>query len=155
NVTSWQAYNAYGGESLYADASGTMPHGKAWEVSYDRPFANDNGAGRFLDWEVWFIAFIEGLGYDVTYTTAFDIAAKPDRLLAARAFLSVANDEYWLPAQRQAVQAARDQGVSLAFFGADQALWRIRAQASSSGKPGRVIACYKDDQDKDPVRARE
>ena len=47
NVTSWQAYNEYGGESLYTDASGTMPHGKAWEVSFDRPFSEGHGAGRF------------------------------------------------------------------------------------------------------------
>jgi len=154
NVTSWQAYNDYGGESLYTDASGTMPHGKAWEVSYDRPFANDHGAGRYLDWEQYFVRFVEALGYDVTYTTAFDLAAHPESI-SGRAFVSVANDEYWIPAERDAVQAARDRGVNLGFFGADQVLWRIRVQPSSDGRPGRVIAGYKDDQDKDPILAAQ
>jgi len=146
NVTSWQAYNDYQGESLYADASGKMPSGKAWEVSFDRPFNNDRGAGRYLDWEQYFVPFIEALGYDVTYTTAFDIAAHPETLKTAKVFVSVANDEYWLPAEHDAVAAARDAGVNLAWLGADQSLWRIRAEPSPGGRPNRVIVCYKDDQ---------
>lgn len=155
NVTSWQAYNDWGGESLYADASGTMPHGKAWEVSYDRPFANDNGAGRLFDYEADFIRFVEGVGYDVSYTTAFDLSHDTTQLDAARVFVSLANDEYWTVAERAAVQAARDRGVNLAWLGADQALWRIRLQPSSRGVPERVIAAYKADQDRDPVLAAQ
>src|SRR5215469_8600597 len=36
-VNTYEAYNAWGGESLYRDDSGTMPTGAAREVSYDRP----------------------------------------------------------------------------------------------------------------------
>ena len=155
NVTSWQAYNDWDGESLYADASGTMPHGKAWEVSYDRPFANDDGAGRLFDYEADFIRFLEGVGYDVSYTTAFDLSHDTRQIDAAHVFVSVANDEYWTAAERATVQGARDHGVNLAFLGADQALWRIRLQPSSKGVPERVIAAYKADQDKDPVLAAQ
>src|SRR5262249_51361782 len=107
NVTSWEAYNNFGGESLYQDDSGTMPHGKAWEVSFDRPFNEDQGAGRLLKWEVHMIRFVEALGYDVTYTTALDLSRDPGVTTAARMFLSVANDEYWTYQQRMAVQCAR------------------------------------------------
>ncbi len=155
NVTSWQTYNDWGGESLYADASGTMPHQKAWEVSYDRPFANDNGAGRLFDYEADFIRFVEGVGYDVSYTTAFDLSHDAAQIDAAHLFVSLANDEYWTTAERAAVQGARDRGVNLAFLGADQGLWRIRLQASTAGVPERVIAGYKADQDSDPVLAAE
>jgi hypothetical protein len=155
NVTSWQAYNDWGGESLYTDASGTMPHGKAWEVSYDRPFRNDSGAGRFFDYEADLVRFLEGLGYDVTYTTAFDLGRNATQILAARCFLSAANDEYWTVPERAAVESARDEGVNLAFLGADQVLWRVRPEASSTGVPERVIAGYKNDQDKDPVLAAQ
>src|SRR5579862_9852242 len=150
DVTTWEAYNPFGGESLYEDASGTMPHGKAFEVSFDRPFAEGYGAGRFLQWEVYFVRFVEALGYDVTYTTAFDLARDPELPKLARAFVSVANDEYWTVDERAAVEAARDAGVSLAFFGADQDLWRIRLEPSRDGRPERVLACYKSDQDRDP-----
>jgi len=155
NVTSWQAYNDWDGESLYADASGTMPHGKAWEVSYDRPFANDYGAGRLFDLEADSIRFLEGNGYDVTYTTAFDLGHDSSQVRAARAFLSVANDEYWTVPERTAVEAARDQGVNCIFLGADQIYWRLRPEPSTSGVAERVLAGYKDDQDRDPVLAAE
>jgi streptogramin lyase len=155
NVTSWQAYNDFGGESLYVDGSRTMPHQKAWEVSFDRPFKNDHGAGRLLDYEADLIRFVEALGYDVTYTTAFDLARDPTQAKHGRVFLSVANDEYWLQAEKDAVQAARDAGVNLAFLGADQVLWRVRLTPSTKGVPDRVLAGYKDDQDKDPVLASQ
>ena len=35
--TTWQAYNSYGGNSLYVGEPGTNP-GRAYEVSYNRPF---------------------------------------------------------------------------------------------------------------------
>jgi hypothetical protein len=151
NVTSWEAYNDFGGESLYADASGTMPHGKAWEVSFDRPFANDYGAGKFLDYEFDLVRFVEALGYDVTYTTGIDLAHDGKQVRQARLFVSVANDEYWVQAEKDAVQAARDGGVNLAFLGADQVYWRVRLQSSATGVADRVMAGYKSDQDKDPV----
>ena len=154
NVSSWQAYNDFGGESLYEDASGTMPHGKAWEVSYDRPFNESFGAGRLLYWEVHALRFIEALGYDVTYTTALDLTHDPLLPLQTHMFLSIANDEYWTVGERDAVEHARDRGINLAFLGADQALWRIRLQPSSAGVPDRVIVCYKADQDRDPVLAK-
>jgi sugar lactone lactonase YvrE len=155
NVSSWQAYNAYGGESLYDDASGTMPHGKAWEVSYDRPFVEGHGAGRFLYWEAPMFRWLEALGYDVSYTTALDLTHDPFLVLSARMFLSVANDEYWTLTERNAVESARDAGVNMAFLGADQALWRVRLEPSSKGVADRVIACYKADQDKDPILAAQ
>ena len=153
DVTSWQAYNDWDGESLYADASGTMPHGKAWEVSYDRPFNNDYGAGRLLDLEADGIRFLEGNGYDVSYTTAFDLGHDAAQVQSARVFLSVANDEYWTVPERTAVQSARDLGVHCIFLGADQIYWRIRPEPSSKGVPERVLAGYKEDQDRDPVLA--
>ncbi len=155
NVTSWQAYNDFGGESLYTDASGTMPHGKAWEVSFDRPYQKEHGASALLTYEGYFLRFVEALGYDVTYTTALDLARDDRQVRASRAFVSLANDEYWTAAERASVESARDAGVNLAFLGADQVLWRGRFQPSGAGVADRVYACYKADQDKDPVLAAQ
>src|SRR5207302_1650422 len=80
---------------------------KAWEVSYDRPFAEGHGSGRFLFWEVHMVRWLEALGYDVAYTTAFDVSHDPAQVKQARMFLSIANDEYWTVAQRDAVENAR------------------------------------------------
>src|SRR5437660_1268131 len=69
-----QAYNGYGGESLYQDSSGTMPMGRAHEVSFDRPFAASDGLGKVWRWEAFLATFLERYGYDVTYSTNLDFA---------------------------------------------------------------------------------
>lgn len=153
NVLSWQAYNDFDGESLYADASRTMPSGKAWEVSFDRPFANDVGAGRFFDWEADLVRFVESAGYDVSYTTGIDLGHDATQVSSAKLFVSAANDEYWTVAERRSVEQALAKGVHLAFLGADQVLWRVRLEPSAAGVPERVVVCYKADQDRDPMVA--
>jgi len=52
-TATWQAYNAWAGESLYDDQQGLMPSGHAFQVSFDRPYqAKDmQGAGDFLIFE--------------------------------------------------------------------------------------------------------
>ena len=45
--TTWQAYNAYGGNSLYSGGPGTNP-GRAYKVSYNRPFTTRGTSGGGL-----------------------------------------------------------------------------------------------------------
>src|SRR5260370_1394873 len=44
--TTWQAYNAWGGYSLYQGPDG-LPSDRGYAVSFDRPY-DQNRAGRFL-----------------------------------------------------------------------------------------------------------
>src|SRR3989449_11341616 len=87
---------------------------------------------------------MEKSGYDVTYSTDLDTHTDGGRLLNYRGFLSVGHDEYWSKPMLDAVVAARDAGVNLAFFGADAAAWQVRFEPSSSGVPNRVLVCYRD-----------
>lgn len=151
SVTTYQAYNDYPsdgrrGKSLYGDSFGPETIAgttRAVAVSFDRPYAGD-GAGQFLDWEVDFVRFLEREGYDVTYTTDVDTHAHGERLLRSRAFLSVGHDEYWSRAMYDAVEHARDQGVNLGFFGANEVYWQVRFEPSAAGTPDRIMVCYKD-----------
>src|SRR5437773_3615730 len=156
-VTTYQAYNNYPydnktGKSLYAFNSygaTTVTGGKnAAKVSFDRPYLGD-GTGAdfsqsFRSWEMSFVRWMEKSGYDVTYSTDVDTHTNGSRLLNYRGFLSVGHDEYWSKAMYDAVIAARDAGVNLAFFGADAAAWQVRFEPSSSGVPNRVLVCYRD-----------
>ena len=70
----WQAYNAYGGNSLYVGIT-SYPSGHATKVSYNRPFITRNGGGGggvAEDWlfnaEYPMLRFLEKNGYDMTYT---------------------------------------------------------------------------------------
>lgn len=137
SVTTYEAYNAWGGMSLYSTP-------RAFEVSFNRPYIRNNGAGDFLWFEISMLRFLEREGYDVTYTTDVDTHENGDLLLLHKAFLSVGHDEYWSWKMRDHVEAARDQGVNLAFFGANTSYWQIRFLPSFvSSDPDRTIVCYK------------
>lgn len=151
-VLTYQAYNKYPddgktGKSLYPGRSwgpntlaGTP---QAVMVSFDRPYHN-NGAGEFFFWEVDFIHWAERTGYDIAYSTSLDTHAAGGRLLGYKAWFSVGHDEYWTSQMYDAVKAARDAGVDLAFFGANDAYWQVRLAPSAGGVPRRVVVCYKD-----------
>jgi hypothetical protein len=151
SVTTYQAYNNYpndgSGKSLYGfnSGGGTTMSGdrRAVEVSFDRPY-QDNGAGQLFHWEIHMIRWLERSGYDVTYSTNLDTHAQGARLRNHRVFLSVGHDEYWSKAMFDAVEGARDAGVSLGFFGANIAYWQVRFAPSAAGVPNRVMICYKD-----------
>ena len=48
-----QAYNRWGGVSLYGDSTGRVPRGRARVVAHDRPFREGDGAGQMLRWEAF------------------------------------------------------------------------------------------------------
>ena len=70
--TTWQAYNRYGGNSLYFGS----PAGRAYKVSYNRPFttrAYTNVSFLFTG-EYPMIRWLERNGYDVSYSAGVDTA---------------------------------------------------------------------------------
>ena len=147
SVTTFAAYNNWGGRSLYAFNSGGAP---ARKVSFDRPYASSpygvrlDGAGDFLRrWEYNAVRFLEREGYDVSYVTDVDT---DERAIArgARIFLSAGHDEYWSWTMRQHIVAARDRGVHLVFLGAGIAYWQNRFEPGSRGVANRTIVSYKD-----------
>ncbi len=175
SVTTYQAYNNWGGMSLYRWNS----RGKqAYKVSFNRPYAMSPnqkaaygiGAGEFLTnlqpnrktssagWEYNMVRWLEREGYDVSYSTDIDTHINPLQLKTNqpmlwlhKAFLSVGHDEYWSWQMRQNVEAAREQGVSLGFFAANTCYWQIRLEPSRINKnPNRTIIAYKESADLDP-----
>ena len=152
SVTTAEAYNAWGGKSLYDyNSTGNVP---ALKVSFNRPFDDGNGAGEILSWELNMVAFLEKEGYDVVYSTDVDTHESPAQLLLHKGFLSVGHDEYWSYEMRQNVTAARDKGVNLGFFGANICYWQIRFETSPiTGASDRTIVCYKALSSQDPDAA--
>ncbi|HEX4092059.1 MAG TPA: N,N-dimethylformamidase beta subunit family domain-containing protein [Trebonia sp.] len=147
-VQTWQAYNMWGDYDLYKDAAGSYDK-RSLVVSLDRPY-DLNGADMFLTYERNAIKLAEHLGLDLAYVTSMDIDADPHLLDGASALISMGHDEYWTPAERAHVTAARNKGVNLAFLGANAMFRRTRLQASRLGD-AREVVCYKSDYAKDPL----
>jgi hypothetical protein len=153
--TTWQAYNAYGGNSLYAGS----PASRAYKVSYNRPFidrANINGycTRCFLfNAEYPMIRWLEANGYDVSYTTGLDSDRNGSLITSHQIFLTVGHDEYWSGGQRANVQAAVAAGVNMAFFDGNQSFWKTRWENSIDGSntPYRTLVCYKETHANQPI----
>jgi hypothetical protein len=72
------------------------------------------------------VRFLEREGYDVAYTTDVDAHMSAQALLPHRGLLIVGHNEYWSWGMRQNIIAARDAGVGLGFFSANNCFWQIR-----------------------------
>lgn len=138
SVNTYQAYNLWGGYSLYTNPP-------AYEVSFNRPYANLYGAQDFLEFEINMVRFLEREGYDVTYCTDVDVHENGSNLIPAhKGFFLAGHGEYWTWQMRDNVEGARDKSTNLAFFGSNTSYWQIRyAPSSITGYSDRTIICYK------------
>ena len=129
SVTTYQAYNYWGGKSLYH--WGSTQRKRAAKVSFNRPYsanaqnpaaAYGMGAGEFLTnlqphpdvykvsnagWDYNMVRWVEREGFDVTYCTSLDTHARPSMLMRHKAWLSIGHDEYWSWAMRDHVESLR------------------------------------------------
>ena len=151
----WQAYNTYGGSDFYTG----LENGRAYKLSYNRPFATRAGVEArdyLFSNEYPMIRFMESNGYDMSYISSLDTDVRGSLLTNHKTFVSVGHDEYWSAGQRTNVETARDAGVNLAFFSGNEVYWKTRWESSEDGSstPNRTLVCYKDtwaDVQLDPV----
>jgi len=151
-VATWQAYNLWGGYSLYQGPDGSYDT-RSLVVSFDRPY-DDVGAEKFLVYERAAVVLAERLRLPVAYTTGIDVHNDPSVLDGAHAALSLGHDEYWTPEQRKHVTTARDAGTNLAFLGANTCFRRIRFEPTSLGAD-RNVTCYKTSYERDPLYGQD
>ena len=155
STNTYQAYNTWGGTSLYVNQIRWSPSGSspapwhAFAVSFDRPYSNSLGTGEFLAKDRDFVTFIEGQGYDVAYATDTDLDADPTLLAHRRLFVVQGHSEYWTRPMRNAAEAAIAARTHAAFLSANDSYWQVRF--SDSGR--RLLLGYKQYCDRDPMRA--
>ncbi|HEX2673337.1 MAG TPA: N,N-dimethylformamidase beta subunit family domain-containing protein, partial [Polyangiaceae bacterium] len=113
NVTTWQAYNRWGGVSLYAnDLPGDPPPftaARGYQVSFDRPYSIDPDPSVLVEHSM--VRWLEKQGYDVAYVTNIDLDGSPELLEGRQLYLTAGHDEYWSLGERNALEEARDRGL--------------------------------------------
>ena len=148
--STFQAYNNYGGKSLYdtnsfgnTTVAGTA---RAVKVSYDRPFEQPRSGQR--DWYTTdgypTVYWLESQGYDVAYISNTDLELHGNWVLNHSAYISPGHDEYYSAAMRTALEQGRDAGTGLFFSGSNEVYWKVRFEDSPyAGGLNRVQVCYK------------
>jgi hypothetical protein len=138
-INTWQAYNRWGGKSLY-DFYGP----RAYRVSFDRPYGEMANTPAW--WELQTVRFLEREGYDVSYQTDYDTHLDEASLLRHRLVIVAGHDEYWTSEIRDAFDNALAGGTNVAFMGSNDAYWRIKYEDG-----GRTIFGYKSLYDPAPL----
>jgi hypothetical protein len=140
-VNTWEAYNPWGGKSLYQ--FNTSHH--AVEVSFDRPYDQQMFYNMVTNLELPWVRFLERSGIDVSYQADVDTDEDPGSLPHHRLVFSIGHDEYWTQRMRDAFNRALALSTNL-MFGSDSADWRMRYGAGR-----RAIVEWRDPS-VDPVR---
>lgn len=157
NLTA-QAYNTYGGYGLYSgpnDKSGARSD-RARVASFERPYT---GSGYLVPYwyDVPMVQALERTGIDVDYVTDIDVDKRPSQLLRHKGLIIGGHNEYWTRRMYDGVEAARDRGVNVAFFGANTVYWHTRLEPSGTGADRRIAVYRKASEDplaaNDPLQA--
>lgn len=144
-TNTYQAYNAWGGHSLYpsenVEVRGAM-------VSFDRPTTP-----AFFEYEVYLSRWLEALGarvgFTVDYASDFDLHRDPSLAEHYPLLISGPHDEYWSKEVFDAVEHRIFQvGRNTVFFGANAAYWQVRFadvnRPPEGADHGRQLVTFKD-----------
>ncbi len=95
-VTTWQAYNDWGGYSLYDGPGGA----RSWAVASTGPYHAKLGANDYRTAALPIVIRAERLGVPLSYFANVDLHARPHLLDGARGYVSMGHDEYWTTQMR-------------------------------------------------------
>ena len=172
STSTWNAYNDWGGPSLYTGGT---------RVSFERPLARGfldkpqpmrrkmqpeldrearwyfgwaeplglsvwSGGSGWATWERDFVRWAEAGGFELDVAISEDLEQHPEVLEGHRLFLSVGHDEYWSWGMRETLDAFTDGGGNAAIFSGNTCFWQVRYDAEH-----RSMTCFKYRADDDPV----
>jgi len=161
-TTTWNAYNDWGGPSLYTDGT---------RVSFERPFAKGflvkpepigrmmqttpdreamgyrnwarllglsdwSGGAGWWNWERPFLHWAEANGYRVDVAISQDLELHPEILEGHRLTLHVGHDEYWSWGMRDTLDAFVAGGGNAAIFSGNTSYWQIRFEDDGAAMTG-------------------
>jgi hypothetical protein len=128
SVLTWQAYNAWGGYSLYKGPALTRAS-RGMVASFNRPYDGD-GSGQFRYMEYPILRLAERLGIDLNYITDLELNKDVASLHNTKSILYGGHGEYWTTQMRAALESAVSRGINLVSFGGNAGYNRPRLQAN-------------------------
>ena len=141
--TTWQAYNNYGGNSLYTCTRrlpARRPAGlqgapsRSPTTARSTPRRRPGRSSLFSGAEYPMIRFLEANGYDVSYISGVDAHRRGPLLHNHKLFISSGHDEYWSATQRDERRGrARRRASTSRSSAATRCFWKTRWEPSADG----------------------
>lgn len=135
-TNTWQAYNNFGGKSVY-DSLSTNGQ-RANIVSWNRPYFNNFGLGRYPTWEQYFVDWLTAENRPFEVITDDDLA-NPSILSQYKVAVIAGHSEYWTMPMRQSLVSFMAGGGHVAVFGGNTMWWQARVDLAA-----RQFTVYKD-----------
>ncbi len=136
NTNTWNAYNNFGGKSLYEYNSSNGE--RAYKVTYNRPFTQ-LAQGDFYNWTYKFNKWMLQNNLNAEFGINTDLDNNPNFLNNYSVVLIVGHDEYWSYEERSQIQSFLNRGGRLLLLGGNTCWWQVRIEDNN-----RTIVCYKD-----------
>ncbi|MCU1227735.1 MAG: hypothetical protein JWO97_619 [Acidobacteria bacterium] len=135
-TNTYTAYNQFSGKSVYDTLS--TNNQRAHIVSFNRPYADTAGLGRYPAWEQQFVDWMtsENRPFEVV---ADDDLEDPSLLGHYKLAVIVGHSEYWTRNARRNLENFSAGGGHIAIFGGNTMWWQARLDL-----PARQFICYKD-----------
>jgi Bacterial Ig-like domain (group 3) len=135
-TNTYQAYNQFGGKSVYDSIS---TNGKrAHTVSFDRPYFDNLGLGRYPAWDQPFVDWMTSENRPFEVITDDDLA-DPTILGNYQLALLIGHSEYWTLEAREELESFSRDGGNIAVFGGNTMWWQSRVNFAT-----RQFTVYKD-----------
>ncbi len=143
STNTYQAYNNWGGKSLYTYNS--WYNEAAMKVSFARPYTTRWGSGEFFVYEYNLIRWLEKNGYSLTYVTDTDLHKGILERARVNGLVISGHNEYWSKEMRDQVEA--DKTLNIGVFSANVGYWQVRYEDDF-----RTMVGYKANAAKDPYQ---
>ncbi len=141
-VMTYQAYNMWGGASMYVSHRGI----RTWRVSFDRPYQTGVGAWRSTREHKlvgWLAANTAGLGFTTDYDLTVERPVVPPRLIIFGPHTEYVTPELRVWLDDEVMAHGR---MSLVNFGANTSYWQVRLDPLAVGQTTpREVTCYRND----------
>ncbi len=138
SVLTWQAYNQWGGTSLYKGSDGKR-ESRATNVSFNRPYDGD-GSGQFRYMEQPLVQMMEQIGLDINYLT--DVDLNKSSAIDSASIIFGGHSEFWTEPMREVVEKSINTGTNLLIFGGNTAYAKtnLNGRRMSNRIPYREIS---------------
>ncbi len=140
--TTAQAYNNWGGQSLY----NRDPMAKSVQITFDRPYVRIGYKYDYWWFDLRFLDWCHRRNIKLDCCSSVDIHSGSVDLNSYNLMVSIGHDEYWSKETRNRVETFVQEGGHVCFFGANTCFWQVRFERNC-----RQMIGYKELAAKDPM----